>query len=210
MTRPWGKVHGSMLNHPKFLRSTPEERGAWLTLFLYALNSPTDADLGTVEDVVARLRREGFRKPEPTLGRLVELHWLDEDRNRYAIHDWNEWQPDDPTGARRKRAIRDLQVGTGRSEDDQRTVAGRSPDIPRTIPGQSSARGEKKRFLPHPPQQNGQEANGGPSYDDLLIGDDRAETSDATIPGTQKLDPGISRRAGSTSHARLAVAGDRR
>lgn len=156
MTRPWGKLHASTLNNRKFIRSTPEERGAWVTLLLYALNSTTDDDLGNAADIVAMLRREGFPDPEATLQRLVELGWIDRDGSHHVLHDWSDWQPDDPTGAQRKRAWRDLRHGTGRSRR------------------RGEERGEE-RILPLSPSMHGQRpsrSNGRASFDDLLEGDD--------------------------------------
>ena len=151
MTRPWGKLHASTLNHRKFLRSTPEERGAWLTLLLYALNSTTDEDLGTADDVTAMLRREGYTDPEATLIRLIELGWLDRDGSRHVLHDWADWQPDDPTGATRKRAWRNQLQGHRSSEDRTETVRDVSHDSPRTVMGQSPARGDGEGERDPPP-----------------------------------------------------------
>ena len=180
MTRPWGKLHASTLNHRKFLRSNPEERGAWLTLLLYALNSTSDEDLGTADDVTAMLRREGFGEPEATLARLVELGWLDPDGSRHVLHDWRDWQPDDPTGAKRKRALHDLLRVRGTSADRHETVRGMAADVPRTDNGRSRARGDGDgdgdgdgESSPRSPSRNGSRTpalpvEGRASFDDLL------------------------------------------
>jgi hypothetical protein len=174
MTRPWGKLYAAMLNHRKFLRSTPEERGAWVTLFLYALNSTTDEDLGTADDVTAMLRREGFADPQASLTRLVELGWIDQEGTRHLLHDWHDWQPDDPTGAKRKRALHDLLRGSGTSADRHETVRGMSADVPRTGSGRSRPRGDGDRdSSPVSPSTISQRTAAAPAYgranlDDLL------------------------------------------
>lgn len=195
MTRPWGKLHASMLTSPKFIRSTPEERGAWVTVLLYAFNSPTDDELGTEGDIVAILHREGFADPEAMLRRLVQLHWIDRRARHYVVHDWADWQPDDPTGAKRKRALRTGSVGTRRSHDVPGTVTGPSADIPRTVTGRSSPRGEEnreERILPLSPSMNGQRTsrwNGRASFDDLLEGDDVAGTGAMLMAAAPHADP---------------------
>jgi hypothetical protein len=196
MTRPWGKLHASTLNNRKFIRSTPEERGAWVTLLLYALNSTTDDDLGTADDVVAMLRREGFPDPAAMLQRLVELGWIERDGGNHVLHDWSDWQPDDPTGAKRKRALRAVRGGTGRSQDVRGTVTGRSADSPPTDRGLSRPRGEERqeeRILPLSPSKNDQRpsrSNGRASFDDLLEGDDGEVPGAMVVPSAPHVHPG--------------------
>jgi hypothetical protein len=107
MTRPWGQLHASTLTHRKYLKSSHEERSAWLTLLLWSFNNPNDAELGCRADVEATLRTlGGHRRPAAILDRLIEIGWLDGNDGSYTLHDWDSWQPEDPTGAKRKAAQR--------------------------------------------------------------------------------------------------------
>lgn len=205
MTRPWGMVHASMLSHRKFILLTFEERGVWLTLLLYGLNSPSDDDLGNDAEIVAILHREGVEDAQAMLRRLVELRWLDRRGRRYRIHDWADWQADDPTGAKRQRRWRSRQV-TGLSRDSHVTVT-----------RQSRTRGEEKReqgILPRSPSANARRAsrsNARSTYDDLLIGDDHPEADTPASPWAPNPDRrGVDEHAGARGRLGAAATGDRR
>ena len=113
MTRPWGQLHASTLTHRKYLKSSHEERSAWLTLLLWSFNNPNDAALGCREDVIATLRSlGGHRRPTVVLDRLIEIGWVDDQAGALSLHDWDNWQPEDPTGAKRKQAQRIREWGS--------------------------------------------------------------------------------------------------
>lgn len=112
MTRPWGQLHAATLTHRKFLLSSHEVRSAWLTLLLFSFVNPKDEDLGTRADVGATLKTLGqHRQAEKVIDRLIEIGWLDDNGTHLLLHDWDEWQPEDPTGAKRKREQRDRDLG---------------------------------------------------------------------------------------------------
>ena len=144
MTRPWGKLHASMLSHSKNIRLTPMQRSAWVTLLMHALNSPSDDLLGEREDLEAILRIYGHDDPAGILAVLVKLRLLEAEDGEYRLHDWADWQPDDPTGSHRKAAWRKAQKAAP-SRDGDETVPGQSPDSPRTITRLSRPRGEERR-----------------------------------------------------------------
>lgn len=126
MSRPWGKQYAHMLNHPKYLRATVEERSAWHSLFLVALNSPREDLLGSRDEVVAILANLGHGAAAgERLDGLIRLRLVDVRRSQHRIHGWSDWQPDDPTGAKRKAANRAQKV-TGQSADGHGTVTGMS------------------------------------------------------------------------------------
>jgi hypothetical protein len=133
VTRPWGRLLAATLTHRKYLRSSHEDRSAWLTLLLASFNSPSDDDLGCRADVEATLRALGHRHPGQEVDRLLELGWLDEREGHFWLHDWQEHQPVDPTGAKRK--------ARSRSGSWSRDVTGQSPDSHVTVTGMSRARG---------------------------------------------------------------------
>jgi hypothetical protein len=104
MTRPWGQLHASTLTHRKYLKSSHEERSAWLTLLLWSFNNPNDDALGDRADVEATLKTlGGHRRAAVLLDRLIAIGWVD-DGPCLRLHDWQSWQPEDPTGAKRKQA----------------------------------------------------------------------------------------------------------
>jgi hypothetical protein len=141
MTRPWGQLHASTLTHRKYLQSNHEERSAWLTLILFSFANPHDDDLGSRADVEATLKTLGaHRRPAVVLDRLMAIGWLDLREDHYWLHDWEEWQPEDPTGAKRKAAqrIRDW----GLPVEGHVNVTGQSPDSPG--PGEER-RGEENK-----------------------------------------------------------------
>ena len=127
-----------------------------------------------------------FQMPE--IARIPKVR-IDRDGSRHVLHDWSDWQPDDPTGAKRKRAGRAVGGGMGRSQDVRGTVTGLSADSPPTGRGLSRPRGEvrrEERILPLSPSVNGQQpsrSNGRASFDDLLEGDD-GEVPGATVVPT--------------------------
>lgn len=189
MPRPWGKLHASMLSHRKFIRMTIADRSAWLTLVLSAINSTKDEDLGTRDDVTAILAGFGEKRPGAVVDRLVELTLIDI-RTRdghHLLHDWDDWQPTDPTGAKRKanerarakvedEAARNAQSTLDEavlSDDSHGTVTRQSPDSPETVTRLSSdlsresrsRDGEERRGegdSPQPPASGGRSsrANG--------------------------------------------------
>lgn len=153
MTRPWGKQYAHMLNHPKYLRATVEERSAWHSLFLVALNSPREDMLGTRDEVIAILGNLGHGAAAgDRLDSLVRLKLVDVRRGQFRIHDWSEYQPDDPTGAKRKAAERAKSNGKR-----PRTVTRHSADSPQTVNGTSSAGhaldGDSEEIPPPTPSQ---------------------------------------------------------
>jgi hypothetical protein len=128
MTRPWGQLHASTLTHRKYLKSSHEERSAWLTLLLWSFNNPDDDALGDRADVEATLKTlGGHRRAAVLLDRLIAIGWVD-DGPCLRLHDWQSWQPEDPTGAKRKQAERARNWGepvetvTGASRDSSVTV----------------------------------------------------------------------------------------
>jgi hypothetical protein len=128
MTRPWGQLHASTLTHRKYLKSSHEERSAWLTLLLWSFNNPNDDALGDRADVEATLKTlGGHRRAAVLLDRLIAIGWVD-DGPCLRLHDWQSWQPEDPTGAKRKQAERARNWGepvetvTGASRDSSVTV----------------------------------------------------------------------------------------
>jgi len=149
MTRPWGVLKAATLTHRKYLRSTHEDRSAWLTLLLSSFNSPSDDDLGARSDVEATLRALGHRHPAEQVERLLTIGWLDVRNEHLWLHDWKDYQPEDPTGAKRKARQRqgswDRSV-TGQSADGHGNVTGRSQESPgmsRAI--SATATGEESR-----------------------------------------------------------------
>lgn len=173
MSRPWGKQFAHMLGHPKYLRASIAARAAWHTLFLVALNSPTEEVLGTREDVEAILRNYGFGEEAGDCVRsLVDLRLIDVRsgvNGKLKLHDWNHWQPDDPTGAKRKAASRAAKA----SGDSPQPVNGLSRD--------SHALEEMERrgdsTPPKPPRQRGgrKKATTGQTYDHLIESDATAD-----------------------------------
>jgi hypothetical protein len=128
VTRPWGQLHASTLTHRKYLKSSHEERSAWLTLLLWSFNNPNDDALGERSDVEATLKTlGGHRHPVAILDRLIEIGWVDAGPC-LRLHDWQSWQPEDPTGAKRKQAERvrhwgePVETVTGASRDGSVTV----------------------------------------------------------------------------------------
>jgi hypothetical protein len=120
VSRPWGKQYAHMLNHPKDLRASIEERSAWHSLFLVALNSPRGEQLGSRDEVVAMLANLGHGTAAgERLDGLIRLHLVDVRKGAHRLHDWDDWQPSDPTGSKRKAAKR---AGN---------VRGHAADIPR-------------------------------------------------------------------------------
>ena len=141
MTRPWGQLHASTLTHRKYLKSSHEERSAWLTLLLWSFNNPNDAALGCREDVIATLRTlGGHRHPAAVMDRLIGIGWVDDQDGALCLHDWDEWQPEDPTGAKRKQAQRDREWGA--RVDSHAPVTGASRDI--LGPGEERRREENQ------------------------------------------------------------------
>jgi hypothetical protein len=182
MTRPWGKQYAHMLNHPKYLRASVEERSAWHSLFLVALNSPREDVFGTRDEVIALLSNIGHgAAAADRLDGLIRLHFVDVRRGQHRLHDWSDWQPADPTGAKRKAEERARQNGKrprtvpGQSGDGHETNGGASPDG-HALDGD----GEKEKENPHPrPRPKGRgdrkRSSSGTTDWDALMGHDDDE-----------------------------------
>jgi hypothetical protein len=104
----WFIVWQSLARHRKFIRLTPELRGAWLTLALWAASGEprgTLEDRGTVEEL---LRRDGFTDPAAMLDGLIGVGLLEDAGDRIALHDWWGWEryPSDLPDATRERKRR--------------------------------------------------------------------------------------------------------
>lgn len=156
MTRPWGKQYAHMLNHPKYLRLTISARAAWHTLFLVALNSPAEEVLGDRADVEAILRNYGHGDQVVIdVSLLIDRGLIDVrsgTNGKLKLHDWNHWQPSDPTGAKRKQAqrlrgqARDVpQPVNGLSRDSHALDGDGESDRDSTPPTPSPARGRPRR-----------------------------------------------------------------
>lgn len=98
---PWLRVDDGFANHPKILAlGNDQARWTWLCILLYAARYSTPRLPANLGDSI----------PQATpayLKQAVENQLLDiDDDGRYTIHDWDYYNPGDPTNAARQARYR--------------------------------------------------------------------------------------------------------
>jgi hypothetical protein len=101
---PWLRLDDGFAQHPKVSRLTRGDRWTWLEILLYCARYRTGGNLpASIAEVVPKAT-------PPFLGRCYEIHLLDvraDGEEGYVVHDWETYNPKDPTGADRVRRYRD-------------------------------------------------------------------------------------------------------
>jgi hypothetical protein len=103
---PWLRLDDGFAQHPKISRLTRGDRWTWLEILLYCARYRTDGIVpASISEVVPRATL-------PFLGRCYELHLLDtrdDGEEGYVVHDWEAYNPTDPTNAARQQRYRERQ-----------------------------------------------------------------------------------------------------
>jgi hypothetical protein len=117
----WLRLDDSFSTHPKILALTDAEFRVWIRLLCHcARHRRSVVDAATRRE----LRGLGPRR----IARFVSLGLLDElAPGAYAVHEWTQFQPKDPTAAARKARWRGrvTSVANGRSD----TASARHPAL---------------------------------------------------------------------------------
>lgn len=115
MSRPWIKVHASMLHHPGIGRLSDSAYRAWVTCLLMSVTGEELGRCGTVEDVAWQLHWA----PEELEAALFEIG----DRIRCEegvlyVRDWSDWQEAE-SATERQRRHRDKVRGASQTDGDE-------------------------------------------------------------------------------------------
>lgn len=140
----WLRLDDTFAQHPKVVRLARGDRWTWVEVLLYCARYRTD---GRVPEAIS----EAVRAATPAfLNRCYELHLLDLNGSgeapTYVVHDWDFYNPKDPTGAVRKQRQRDRERDESRDEGVTSHVTERDEGVTRA----RTRVGRRARPVPSP------------------------------------------------------------
>ncbi len=119
----WLRLDDAFAQHPKIIRLSKIQRWIWVEILCYCARFRTEGR------VPAEVREVVPSADKNLLKRLVEVGLLDEDGDAWKVHDWDEYNPADPTAALRAKRYRDRNAN--RDGDRDATV---TDDVTQTAP----------------------------------------------------------------------------
>lgn len=137
----WLRIDDGFAQHPKVVRLSPKDRWTWLEILCYCARYRTKGVVPAAISQVVRGASESFLENCHTLG-LIDSGGGGENR----VHDWDAYNPKDPTSAERQARYRNAHRNGEVTEDVTEESRSRNADVPR-----GHARAVPSRPLPPPP-----------------------------------------------------------
>lgn len=140
----WLRLDDGFAEHPKLLELSDRQFRVWLRLLLYCARFRTG---GVVTDVVLR----HLRVKNELLSVFVSVSLLDENDGVFEVHDWNAYNPTDPSNAERQARYRARQ-----SEDrnGSRNADSNAPDRYATVTSHAGTRAQPVQSSPVTPSSS--------------------------------------------------------
>ncbi len=97
----WLRIDDGFARHPKVVQLARSERWTWLEILCYCAHYKTNGHvLANVREVVPSAKTTLVEK-------LVSVRLLDKTEDGWKVHDWDDYNPSDPTAADRAKRYRD-------------------------------------------------------------------------------------------------------
>lgn len=141
----WFRFYTEALNDPKVQSLRPELFKVWVNLLCLAATEEKAGDIGTPGDAAFALRAS-LGKFERWLEDLVSRRLVDQEGDRYIIHNWPKRQPPSDNSTPRVKALRD------RDSNGEQAVTSPLLSRPRT----EQSRSEETRTEKMPASPSGQ------------------------------------------------------
>lgn len=158
---PWLRLDDAYDTHPKLLQLTELQRWRWTRALLYCARHRTAGILTRAALSDLALTR--------SVSKLVELGLLIEDDERFVVHDWDDYNPKDPTSAQRQARWRNRNASRNGDERDETVTS----TVTSAVTEASLARG-RARADPSRPLERDKSLSHGVTLDDDSEADRRA------------------------------------